>query len=943
MAITLVFGPTGPVFAGFTGAPSSDKEGVAVQTVAKKAVTGKARQIKRAALPQYFEVNRGQTDASVKYFTRAGGYNLYLTGSEAVMVMPKTAGEQPGVVRMKLKGANKAPSVKGLELLPGYSNYLIGSDPAKWHTKVQQYSKVKLAQVYPGIDMVYRFDKGQVEYDFVVAPGASPWRILLGFEGAKDIRLDAKGNLVLRTGSGEMTCKAPELYQKLGSKRVSVKGRFVLASNKNVRFEVGNYVKSKELIIDPALAYSNFLGGAGATEDQAFAIAVDDSNSAYITGTTNSADFPTAPAVTPIQAAPGAGYDAFITKINPAGTAIVWSTFLGGATNDAGLAVAVDGPSGRAYVAGTVAGGVNLPASTPVTGAAGVLTGINAFVAGIAADGLSTTFRVTFGADGDDTATAIALDSGENVYVTGTTTAGSIVSGNPVPPASATFPITTDASPCAGVRSASSQAFVMKFTSGGVETYGTYLGCTGFAEGRGVAVDGAGRAYVTGNTGDGFSDAAITGAFKPTWGGGSLEGDAFIARLNAAGTTFDYKTYVGGAGDDQGNAVAVDSLNDVYITGYTSSADFPDNSISFPTIPGLGGGRTTMSTAPDAFVFKLRIGGGDGTGGHQDGVYATYLGGNALDHGTGIKVDSSFNPYVTGFTASGDFPVVGANASAGQATFVGTPEAFVSELTNTGGPFVFSTWLGGTGGTYGQGLALDSVKNIYVAGYTGSNAATFPLVAGGFQQLRNTGTNTAFVTKFGAAAIPAGCAITSISPISGFNVGGTTVTINITNFTGFGSVTFDGITAQSYTTNASSTVITAVSPRHPLAGPLTIGTVPLTVTGLTSTCSSTYLYTLAPLTGTGGCAEDTFFPSPATGSTAQFAYCMARPGTAEIRVYNIIGDIVFKSEDDRGAGAHSVVLNTARLAPGVYLYRIEKNYDNGTSTTSSVKKFVVKH
>jgi len=699
-------------------------------------------------------------------------------------------------------------------------------------------------------------------------------------------------------------------------------------------------------VIDPALAYSSFLGGAGATNDHAYAIAVDNNKNAYVTGTTNSPDFPTAPAVTPIQAAKAAGDDIFVTKLNPAGTGIVWSTYLGGATNDAGLAIAVDGPSGRAYITGSIAGGVNLPASTPLTGSAGVLTGINAFVVGIATDGLSTTFRVTFGGDGDDTGNGIAIDSGENIYVTGTTTAGSVVSGNPVAPASKTFPITTDASPCAGTRSASAQAFVMKFTKLGAQVYGTYLGCTGFAEGRGIAVDGLnGNAYVTGNTGDGFANAAITGAFKPTWGGGSLEGDAFIARLNPAGTSFDYKTYVGGAGDDEGTAIAVDSLKDIYITGYTSSADFPDNSTTFPTIPGLGGGRTTMSTAPDAFVFKLRIGGGNGLGGHQDGVYATYLGGNGLDRGTGIKVDSSFNAYITGYTASGDFPVVGANASAGQSTFVGTPEAFVTEINNTGGPFIFSTWLGGTGGTYGQGLALDSTKNIYVTGYTGSGSGTFPLVAGGFQQTRGTGPNTAFVTKFGAAAPPPVCSITSISPVTGFRIGGTTVTINIAHFTGFlgSGVTFGGENAQPYSANASSTVITAVSPRHPLTGALTAGSVPLTVTGLTGACSTTYRYAVEPLMASGACGEDFFYPSPATGATAEFAYCMNLSGTAKIRIYNVIGDLAAKLEHTGASGPQSATLNTSKLAPGVYLYRLEKDYVNGTSSTSSVKKFVVKH
>lgn len=595
------------------------------------------------------------------------------------------------------------------------------------------------------------------------------------------------------------------------------------------------------------IAYSSFLGGSGATNDQALAIAVDNNKNAYVTGTTNSAVFPSAVGNL-VQPAKAAGYDIFVTKINPAGTAIVWSAYLGGATEDAGLGIAVDGPSGRAYITGSISGGGDLGGTTIKGNAAGgpPLTGINAFVVGLAADGQSTNFRVTFGGDGDDTGNAIAIDSSENLYITGTTTDASVVSGAFVL-ADANFPVTADASACAGTRSVTGQAFVAKFTSGGTQVYGTYLGCTGFANGRGIAVDGSGRAYVTGNTGAGFSLAAITGAFKPTYGGGSGEGDAFAARLLADGSSFDYKTYVGGANDDQGNSIAVDSLNDVYITGYTYSADFPDNSIAFPTVPGLGGGRTTMSTGPDAFVVKLRMGNG---GGHSDGVYATYLGGSTDDRATGIVVDSSFNAYVAGHTTSGDFPSVGASPSAGQSTFIGSPEAFVTVVSNTGGPLAFSTWLGGTGPTKGQGLALDSLKNIYVTGYTGSLAGTFPLVAGGFQQTRGTGTNTAFVTKF--------------APVSF-------------------------------------------------------------------------------ATGEDLCGTGYFFPSPARGAVGNFRYCMASAGRVKIRVYNVIGDLVAKVEESKIAGSQHSPLNTGRLAPGVYLYLLERNYDNGGSNVSNVKKFVVQH
>ncbi|MDD5301825.1 MAG: SBBP repeat-containing protein [Elusimicrobia bacterium] len=846
VAATLMAGSPGSVFAASAMAPAfTGKGGTAIPLAGAKGPNLAAY----SNLPLFFEKNHGQTDASVKFFTRAAGYSLYLTGTEAVMVMPRAKAAKTKaavVVRMKLKGANAQAPVQGRNILPGHTSYMRGNDRSKWQIGVEQYAEVKFSSVYPGIDVVYYGKMGDVEHDFIVAPGANPGRILVGFEGAKSLRLDPRGNLILGVEDGEVAYQAPTLFQMVGGKRKHVNGRFVLAGKNQVRIEVGDYSKSLELVIEPALAYSNFLGGAGATEDQAFAIAVDNAGNAYLTGTTNSADFPVGtppPGGSPIQAIKGAGYDLFVTKVNPAGTQILWSTYLGGATNEAGLGIVVGGASGKAYITGSIAGGANLPGSVPLTGAVGVLTGINAFAVGFAADGKSTTFNVTFGGDGDDIGRGIAIDSAENIYITGETTTLALN----------TFPTMGAAQPLAG--GGASQGFVMKFNSSGVQQFGAYLGGTGFTVGRAIAVDGLnGSVYVTGNTGAGFP--VTLGAFKGTYGGagGSAEGDAFVARMTPTGTSYDYMTYVGGAIDDEGTGIAVDSLKDVYITGYTFSPDFPDNSVAFPTVAGQGGGRTTLSTAPDAFVFKLRIGNG---GAHADGVYATFLGGGTDDRGTGITVDSTFHAYVAGTTTSGDFPSVGANAGAGQASFIGTPEAFVTEFDITGGPLILSTWLGGVNATNGQGLALDTGKNIYVTGFTASGAGTFPLVAGGFQQLRGTGTNTAFVTKFGSA-------------------------------------------------------------------PLAVPPVP-------------------PVAGTSACNDGFFYPSPATGPTGTFSYCMESAGAVKIRVYNVIGDLAVKIDDTKPAGAQLSTVDTARLASGVYLYILERDYGAGNKARSRVKKFVVKH
>lgn len=1043
VAMTLVVGPSSPAFAGFEMTPaSSNKDAAAIQPTGAVAAQAAQARVDPVSLkvPMYFEANKGQTDASVKFFTRAAGYNLYLTASEAVTVLRRSVADKtkaPLVLRMKLKGANASPSVKGQGILPGRTSYFIGNDSSKWQTGVKQYSRVNFSQVYPGIDMVYRFDKGNVVYDFVVAPGANPGRILVGFEGAKGLRLDTKGNLVINTGGGEMTYRAPQLYQTLGSKRVSVKGRFVLAANKNVRFEVGNYIKTKELVIDPTLSYSSFLGGA--EEDYGYAIAVDNEGNVYTTGATTSNAFPTAGTQNlPLKTGAGVkgGLDVFVSKVNPNGTALLWSVYFGGSGvgDDVGRGIAVNSTSGKVYVTGDTTDSGTFPFTASF--GTGIGTGFDAFVFAINGANTSPTriYANRFGGAADDTGKGIAVDSLDAVYVTGVT--NSIAKSGAV---SISFPTTAGSAQRVAVDGAQTDAFIVKFNADGSQAYGTYLGGTGIDSGNAIAIDGDRNAYVTGNCGDAFLDAVVwANAFKKTISGAS---DAFIVKLDPAGASFLYETYVGGSGVNVALGIAVDAATpaNVYITGHTKSADFPGPGNDADGVPyantRVGAAQTTiMGGDPGAFIFKLRTAQTKAA----DGVYSTYFGRGGITQGMAIAVDTAGQAYVTGFDTGGTIPTVGVGALAKQAG----QDAFVVQVNSSGSTFDFMSYLGGTTLDYGQGIALDSVRNIYVAGYTSSDAATFPIlplgVGGTFQQARGGGTYDAFVSRFGSASFPAAiCTITSITPSSGFTVGGDTVTIVGTDLYGFtnSSVTFDTVgvssftmyasstsltavvprhplvgalvdglvsfrltnstgscsvnytynavvpsctisgisplsgdsaggtsvavtgtnffglalasdvkfgadNAASYAVNVGSTVVTAVSPRHPLVGALTAGAELITLVTSSGTCTVSYSYVLAPAPA---CGADFFYPSPATGAVGTFAYCMSLPGIATIKIYNVLGDLVAKLEDSKAAGDQTSVLNTARLAPGVYLYRLEKDYGGSNSTTSKVKKFTVRH
>jgi hypothetical protein len=300
-------------------------------------------------LPLAFEPNVGQTDDQVDFLSRGTGYSLFLTPGAAVLSLHQPAESRDGssatgasdVLQMQLLGANPAARVASQDALPGKSNYFIGSNPAQWHVDIPTYGRVAYHGVYPGIDLLYYGNQQQLEYDFTVAPGANPAAITLAFAGAQSLNFDAQGNLVLHTSGGDVIEHAPVLYQEIGGVRQAVAGHYVLHAGGRVAFAVGAYDPDKALVVDPLLSYSSYLGGSNV--DQAFSIAVDSTGSAYLTGYTGSANFPV---VNPFQRTFGGGNsDAYVAKVNATGTALVYSTFLGGSGSDAGWGIAVD-PTG---------------------------------------------------------------------------------------------------------------------------------------------------------------------------------------------------------------------------------------------------------------------------------------------------------------------------------------------------------------------------------------------------------------------------------------------------------------------------------------------------------------------------------------------------------------------------------------------------------------------
>jgi len=726
-----------------------------------------------AALPLAFEANQGQTDPQVKYVARGNGYTVFLTDNDTIFELrsspsssspaartrnPDMAGssqpaprpERTAAIHMQLVGGNEKSQIIAGNQLPGHSNYFIGNDRSQWHANVPQYARISYREAYPGVNLAFYGGQNQLEFDFIVAPGASPDPIQFGISGAIRISTDPSGNLLLASSAGDVLLHKPVAYQQRDGSCQPVDAHFVLRDRNQVSFELGNYDRSRELVIDPSVTYATYLGGTA--EDDGNAIAVDSSGNAWVTGQTKSTNFPTK---NPLYASNTGSFDVFVTELSATGT-LVYSTYVGGTSDDSGNAIAVNA-SGDVFVAGGTRSS-DFPTKSAYQSS---LKGAeNAFVLELNSTGSTLMYSTFLGGTGTDVANGLALDSGGDAYVVGSTTSTDFPPQNPLP-------------------SETGDGFVTKLNpSGNALVYSTYLGGGAGDFAGAVAVDGSGNAYVTGGTKNpGF--ITTSGVFQPKCGtdaGGTCNGglyDAFVAVINPSGSNFVYSTFLGGESNDKGLGIAVDSAGDAYVTGVTSSTKFP---LQSPLQPSFGGGTLPS----DAFVTELNP-----TGAQL--LYSTYLGGSGDDSGLAIAVDSNKNAYVTGVTGSTNFPT----ANPTQAQNNGENDAFISEISAGGSALTFSTYLGGSlnentsttnGGGSLAGIAVDSAgTNIYVIGSTAST--DFPTVAA--EQGTAGGTGDAFVAKYSTS----GFTVTNgaLSPASGAPGVSATATITVTSEVGFNS------------------------------------------------------------------------------------------------------------------------------------------------------------
>ena len=844
-------------------------------------------------LPQSFEPNRGQADTQVDFISHGPGFTLLLSRQQADLQLTRTkpgstTQAQNLTLRMRLVGARMGARAEARDLQTGSSNYFIGHEPSAWRTGIPQYRAVEYHEIYSGIDVVYHSDGQRLEYDFLLHAHADPRDIRLAIDGADEVHVDQTGDLVAEIGSAEIRHRKPTVYQESDGMRKPVNGRYVSLGGNRIGFELGAYDKSKPAVIDPVLVFSTYFGGqgtdngggirldaagniyicgttsstnlpgasspgppfssgtdayvakfsptgklifvtyVGGTNDQASGngVGVDGNGNVYLAGITAAANFPVKNA---IQGTYHGAQDAFVLELNSSGSALVYSTYLGGSALDYARAMEVD-TAGNAYVSGST-GSKEFPtvnAAQPKFGGGN----LDSFAVKIAPGGSSLVYSTFLGGGQTDFNNGMTIDPTGNAYIFGDTN-------------STDFPVV------GAIQSTYSggqnTGWLVKLGASGNVVYSTYYGGTGGDAIRGAKTDASGNLIMTGETAS--INFPIVKAIQPHYGGGMY--DAWVAKLNASGSQILYSTYLGGSGEDGGGSVAVDALGNAYITGLTFSSNFPV----------VNAAQAANAGNEDAFLTKINATG-------SAILSSTYLGGSGADAGVQIAVDAAARAYIVGTTASSNFPT----ASPTQPAFGGGPyDAFVAVIGTC--DFTFSppnasfVSAGGSGSvsfstTPECGWTATSnntwIKITSAASGTGSGSVSYtiaPNTQG--QSLAGSitiGAETFSVTEFGGPIT-----LTSINPANGLRGGNAPVTLTGTNFGSDATVgvSGSGVTADVVTVvNAGQITATFAIAANASTGEyiVTVTSAGVTSNGVTFTVLSTapVLTSLNPASGGAG-------------------------------------------------------------------------------------------
>ena len=759
-------------------------------------------------LPLYFEAAPSQANHPAQFIARGSDYQFLISPAEVQLNLQKTDAATHEIssrtVRMQFVGANPRAQIQGAAELPGKINYLVGNNPAQWHTGVATFGRARVAQLYPGVNLVYYGNQRQLEYDFTIAPGANPGAIKIHFEGVDKISIGAQGELILTVGKGEIRQPAPVIYQMINGARKAVSGGYRLVNARTVAFAIDQYDHKLPLVIDPILSFSTYFGGN--SSDTAWSVALDTNDgSIYIAGqtlskqlsSTNKAPFSTTGAFQTNFAGGSITGDAFVAKFNNTAQSLIYLTYFGGSGDDVAYGIAVDG-DGNAYITGAT-DSTNFPVINTIPGGAKIGGTYNqyakayladAFIAKLDASGSNLIYSSYLGGGNADTAYGIALDSTTNVYVTGFTY-------------STNFPTTSNAfqnhlavTNWAYQAYYNANAFVAEISASGTNLlYSSYLGGTNFDQGKGITVDNSNCVYVTGFTAstnfpttnaiyqsliqtnfNGTNQVVVTNFFNGALLNGSTKVtagyDAFVAKFTPSCTGLVYSTFLGGTNNDEANHIAVDGLGNAYVTGWTVSTNFPNTAADVANLHnGLTNNVGASLPVTNAFLTQITWNGTNAAIG-----YSAVFGGTKrgdMDVGQSVALDPSGDAFVVGSSSSTNFPTFNVPALLG-ATNAGRSDVFVIAFNTNCSAILYSGYLGGSADDYGYGIAVDALTNAYIAGQTAS--AKFPLFNAGQTSLR--GASDAFLAEIGWVNEPP--EITSQPPTNQTTGVGVTVSLAVT-------------------------------------------------------------------------------------------------------------------------------------------------------------------
>ncbi len=747
-----------------------------------------------ATLPLCFEAGSGSDPA--QFFARGNNYQFQVSATGVQMTLRNTATES-AAVRMQFVGASAGAQIRGDAELPGRINYLIGNDRAQWRVGVTPFGKIRVEELYPGVNLVYYGNQRQLEYDFTLAPGADPGAIAMRFDGADKLSINPEGELIVSLAGGEIRQRKPVIYQAIGGGRKVIAGGYRLVDARTVTFEVSQYDRRQPLVIDPVLGFSTYFGGTAG--DTVWAVAVDTvgtNNMIYIAGQTFSQQFYTngPPFSTPgaFQTNYAGGNftgDAFVAKLelDSSTTNLEYLTYLGGSVDDGAQSLAVDA-DGDAYVTGFT-DSPDFPTVNPLyPHISGTNVGygsypVDAFVAELSPDGSSLIYSTYLGGSGMDSGQGISVDSAGAAYVTGISYSSNFPAISAV-----TFSLNSsnytlpNRQACTNTVYFNANAFIAKIGPGGSPlVYSTYFGGNNFDEGMSIALDGSNNVYVTGFTastnfpafhaiyqtlirtnlvGTNQVPVYITNLYNGFLLNGatnqSSASDAFVAEFDSTGTNLVYSTLLGGTNNEIATHIAVDNAGAAYVTGWTVSSNYPSTLSPYLPITSFVATNTSSGLlATNAFLTKIAVTNGIFIITNRTHVitntaqaviaWSAIFGGQGVDVGNCVALDTNHSyVVVTGSASSTNFPVYQPPGNLATTTNSGYSDAFVIAFNTAGTNLLYSAYLGGSANDYGYGIAVDTNGNVYVVGQTLST--NFPSLNGPLSAI--DGTNDAFVSIF---------------------------------------------------------------------------------------------------------------------------------------------------------------------------------------------------